>query len=57
MNSPPIGIRAWGKSASFTRYDTPTERDTYPMLTVPAADGVLTSIYWQPGLRYKILAN
>lgn len=56
MNAPPIRIRAWGKSASFTRYDTPAERDTYPMLTVPAADGILTSVYWHPGLRYEIMA-
>lgn len=50
----PIHVHVWGQAASFTRYDTPAEADTYPMLTPVAADGVLTSIYWRPGLTYEI---
>lgn len=50
----PIRVHAWGTAASFTRYDTPAEADTYPMLTPVAADGILTSIYWHPGLAYEI---
>lgn len=49
-----VRVRAWGPTACFTRYDTPAERDTYPMLTVPAADGILSSVYWHPGFHYEI---
>ena len=52
--SDPIFLHVWGKAASFTRYDTPAETDTYPMLTVPAADGLLSSIHWHPGFHYEI---
>lgn len=54
--SPPFSVIMWGKLASFTRYDTPAEAQTYPMLTVPAAEGVLTSLYWHPGFSYEILS-
>lgn len=51
-----IRIKAWGRAASFTRYDTPAERDTYPMLTVPAADAILSAVYWHPAFHYEITA-
>lgn len=49
-----IRVKAWGPTACFTRYDTAAERDTYPMLTVPAADAILGAIYWHPGFDYEI---
>lgn len=50
----PICIRVWGERAMFTRYDTPIERDTYPVLTVPAAEAILKKVFWHPGIDYEI---
>lgn len=50
----PICIRVWGERAIFTRYDTPSERDTYPILTVPAAEAILKKVFWHPGIDYEI---
>jgi len=52
----PINLLVWGEAASFTRDDTPAERDTYPILTVPAAEAILRAIYWHPFFDYEVTA-
>ena len=54
MTHSTISVIVAGRSASFTRYATPAETDTYPMLTPPAADGILSAIYWHPGFSWDI---
>lgn len=47
-------VEVWGDFALFTRPETSAERYTYPVMTPSAARGILTAIYWHPGLDYKI---
>lgn len=47
-------LRVWGDRAAFKRYDTPAEAQTYPMVTPAAAHGILSSIYWHPGVHYDV---
>lgn len=46
---------AYGQAGTFTRLDTAAERDTYPMLTPAAAEGILRAVYWHPQMNYRIL--
>ncbi|CCK60668.1 type I-C CRISPR-associated protein Cas5c [Mycobacterium canetti] len=50
MNRHPdeVVLRVWGPFACFTRPEYATERVSYPMITPPAAVGVLSSIFWKP---------
>lgn len=50
MNRHPdeVAVRMWGPFACFTRPEYATERVSYPMITPPAAVGVLSSIFWKP---------
>ncbi|MDO5603235.1 MAG: type I-C CRISPR-associated protein Cas5c [Oscillospiraceae bacterium] len=50
------GIQAelWGPYALFTRPETKAERVSYDVLTPSAARGILESIFWHPGLVYRI---
>lgn len=50
MNRHPdeVAVRVWGPFACFTRPEYATERVSYPMITPPAAVGVLSSIFWKP---------
>lgn len=52
----PKGVRleVWGEYALFTRPETKTERVSYSCMTPSAARGLLESIFWHPGLRWKI---
>lgn len=50
MNRHPdeVAVRVWGPFACFTRPEYATERVSYPVITPPAAVGVLSSIFWKP---------
>lgn len=50
MNRHPeeIAVRVWGPFACFTRPEYATERVSYPVITPPAAVGLLSSIFWKP---------
>ena len=49
-----IKVEVWGDRALFTRPELSVERMTYDVITPSAARGILESIYWHPGMRYKI---
>lgn len=49
-----VMVEAWGDLALFTRPELSVERVSYPVITPSAARGVLESIYWHPGMKYKI---
>ena len=44
----------WGPMACFTRPEMKTERVSYDIPTPSAARGMIESIYYHPGLRWKI---
>lgn len=52
----PIVVQVWGDAALFSRPELKVERVTYPVMTPPAAIGVLESIYWKPEIAYRIVA-
>lgn len=52
----PVVVQVWGEAALFSRPELKVERVTYPVMTPPAAVGVLESIYWKPEMRYEIVA-
>lgn len=56
MSSHPdeLSIRVWGPFACFTRPEYATERVSYPMITPPAAVGVLSSIFWKPEFDWLV---
>ena len=49
-----IQMEVWGKDACFTRPEMKTERVSYDVITPSAARGLLESVYWHPGLRWRI---
>lgn len=49
-----IRMEVWGTDACFTRPEMSTERVSYDVITPGAARGMLESIFWHPGLRYRI---
>lgn len=49
-----IRIEVWGKDACFTRPEMKTERVSYDVITPSAARGVIESVYYHPGLKWKI---
>lgn len=49
-----IKIEVWGDYACFTRPEMKIERVSYDVITPSAARGIVESIYWHPGLKYKI---
>lgn len=44
----------WGPTALFTRPEMKTERVSFDVPTASAARGMIESIYFHPGLRWKI---
>lgn len=56
MNGHPdeVAVRVWGPFACFTRPEYATERVSYPVITPPAAVGVLSSIFWKPEFDWII---
>jgi CRISPR-associated protein Cas5d len=54
--NPPVVVQVCGPAALFTRPELKVERVSYPVMTPPAARGVLEAIFWKPEMRYVILA-
>lgn len=52
----PVVVQVSGEAALFSRPELKVERVTYPVMTPPAAVGVLESIFWKPEMRYQIVA-
>lgn len=52
----PVCVQVWGEAALFSRPELKVERVSYPVMTPPAAVGVLESIFWKPEMRYRIVA-
>jgi CRISPR-associated protein Cas5d len=49
-----LAVRVWGPFACFTRPEYATERVSYPVITPPAAVGVLSAIFWKPEFDWII---
>ncbi len=49
-----IKVHVWGDYALFSRPELKVERCSYDMITPSAARGLLESIYWHPGLKWRI---
>lgn len=56
MNQQPslLSVQVWGDMACFTRPEMKTERVSYPMMTPPAARGVLEAIFWKPEVTWRV---
>lgn len=52
----PVVVQVSGEAALFSRPELKVERVSYPVMTPPAAVGVLESIFWKPEMRYEIVA-
>ena len=50
----PIRLEVWGDYALLTRPEMKVERVSYDVMTPSAARGILESIFWHPGLKYRI---
>lgn len=49
-----IRFKSWGDYALFTRPEFKVEKCTYDIITPSAARGLLESIFWHPGLAWRI---
>lgn len=49
-----VKMEVWGERALFTRSEMKVERVTYDIPTPSAARGMLESVYYHPGLCWKI---
>lgn len=49
-----VRLRVWGDYALFTRPELKVERVSYDCMTPSAARGILESIFWHPGLRWRV---
>ena len=49
-----ISVEVWGDFACFSRPELKTERVSYDVMTPSAARGLLESIFWHPGLVWRI---
>lgn len=50
----PVRVQVWGDGACFTRPEMKVERVSYDVMTPSAARGLLDSIYWHPGMVWRI---
>jgi CRISPR-associated protein Cas5d len=53
-HSDELSVHVWGGFACFTRPEYATERVSYPVMTPPAAVGVLSSIFWKPEFDWLV---
>lgn len=51
---PSLVVEATGDWACFTRPEFASERVSYPIMTPPAAVGLLSSIFWKPQFRWVV---
>lgn len=49
-----IRLEVWGDYALFSRPELKVERVSYDVMTPSAAQGILKSIFWHPGVEYRI---
>lgn len=49
-----VKVEVWGEYGLFTRAEMKVERVTYDLITPSAARGILESVFWHPGLSWKI---
>lgn len=49
-----VRVECWGKMAVFTRPEMKVERVSYDVMTPSAARGLIESIYFHPGMKYRI---
>lgn len=49
-----IRLEVWGDYALFTRPELKTERVSYDVMTPSAARGLIESVFWHPGLQWRI---
>ena len=49
-----IKVHVWGDYALFSRPELKVERCSFDMITPSAARGLLESVYWHPGLKWRI---
>ena len=49
-----VKVEVWGDYALFSRPELKVERYSYDVITPSAARGLLDSIYWHPGLRWRV---
>ncbi len=49
-----LSVHASGPLACFTRPEFGVERVSYPVITPPAAVGLLSAIFWKPEIRWVI---
>ncbi|MGI9003552.1 MAG: type I-C CRISPR-associated protein Cas5c [Pseudonocardia sp.] len=54
--APPVAMQVWGDGALFTRPELKVERVSYPVMTPPAAVGVLEAVFWKPEIQWRVLA-
>lgn len=54
--APPVVVQMWGEGALFTRPELKVERVSYPVMTPPAAVGVLEAIFWKPEFSWRVVA-
>lgn len=47
-------LEVWGDFALFTRPELTVDRVGYDVITPSAARGIITSIWWHPGMNYVI---
>ena len=49
-----VKVEVWGDYALFSRPEMKTERVSYDVMTPSAARGLLSAIYWHPGLDWMV---
>lgn len=49
-----LKIKVWGEYALFTRPEYKAEPYSYPVPTPSAIDGLLSSIFWKPEIRFEM---
>lgn len=49
-----LALHVWGPFACFTRPEYATERVSYPIITPPAAVGLLSSVFWKPEFDWLV---
>ena len=49
-----VSVKVRGELACFTRPEYAAERVSYPCITPPAAQGLLSAIFWKPEIVWRI---
>lgn len=51
-----VTVRVRGEFACFTRPETKVDRVSYPVMTPPAAQGIVEAIFWKPEITWQVQA-